>query len=118
MEEIIVLSKYTCREISLSVIVISGIILFLYFLGVCYAVYKEFNYYRGAMKKRIANIIETILAFLMIIGLVFALCQGYTTTYTEYKIYVPDSITLNEFTKQYKIISYDGNIYTVQEIEK
>ena len=34
---------------------------------------------------------------------------------TQYQVSVDDSVTMNEFTEKYNIISVDGKIYTVEE---
>lgn len=34
---------------------------------------------------------------------------------TQYQVSVDDSVTMNEFTEKYNIISIDGKIYTVEE---
>lgn len=44
--------------------------------------------------------------------------HDYTTIYTDYKVQVDDSVSLNEFINNYEIISYDGDTYTVREIEE
>lgn len=39
-------------------------------------------------------------------------------TVTQYEVTIDDTVSMKEFNKHYKIISQDGDIYTVEEIEE
>lgn len=60
-----------------------------------------------------------LVATMISIGFTSTACfylQDKPTAYkTQYQVSVDDSVTMNEFTEKYNIISIDGKIYTVEE---
>lgn len=48
--------------------------------------------------------------------MIFSACGDFNKTYTQYKVLVDNSVSMNEFLEKYEIINIDGKIYTIQEI--
>lgn len=66
---------------------------------------------------------KSFLVILMVVIIVFGVnimtivFDAYNTVYTKYKVTIDDSVSFKEFTNRYEVISLDGDIYTVREME-
>lgn len=60
-----------------------------------------------------------LISAMISVGLTCSLCSYLQDTPIEYKtqyqVTVADTVSMNEFTERYSIISVDGKIYTVEE---
>ena len=50
-------------------------------------------------------------------GFALTLHESDTADYTEYKVIIDDSVSMNEFLDKYEILDQEGKIYTVKERE-
>lgn len=120
MNGVTILEEHVYRDIPLwGFIVICVIFSFMAGLSI-WAFCREYKLYRH--KKKIRNYVTDHFQLLLVIFIVtlaiFLSYHNYKTVYTDYKVRVDDSVSLNEFINNYKIISYDGDIYTAREIEE
>lgn len=121
MDGVTILSENIYRGTSLGFVILTAIIVILVFCAIVYGVYKDCRNLSN-LRKRIRIIVADVLLamalmsiMVLFIGVAF---HDYLTIYTDYKVRVDDSISLNEFINNYKIISYDGDTYTVREIKE
>lgn len=64
-------------------------------------------------------IVAIILFFVFIISLIMALIFGtINREQTQYKVTIDDTVTFKEFSEKYKVVSQEGEIYTIVEIEE
>lgn len=62
----------------------------------------------------VISMVVTIVFCVTVMTIVF---DAYNTVYTKYKVTIDDSVSFKEFTNRYEVISLDGDIYTVREME-
>ncbi len=56
--------------------------------------------------------------FSVFVGVMVGFCDGTPTAYeTQYKVTISDEVSMNDFLERYEIVSQEGKIYTVREIE-
>lgn len=67
------------------------------------------------LKTKITSIICTVIVCGLPLMIAVDLCRSYNTFHTEYKVTIDDSVGFNEFTSRYKILSNDGDVYTVRD---
>ena len=96
------------------IILIIGIISF---IGIIYSIKKYDDAEEQCWWCRTPTII--LVATMISVGTVSNACfylQDKPIAYkTQYQVSVDESVTMNEFTEKYNIISVDGKIYTVEE---
>lgn len=59
-----------------------------------------------------------VMLLVVILSFVYNNHVEYQTFYTEYTVTVDDSVEFNEFYNRYEIISQNGDIYTVREVDE
>lgn len=65
----------------------------------------------------IESFISAVFVIVSVIGMITATI-ALIDTHTEYKITADDSVSLNELISRYEIISQDGKLFTVRELNK
>lgn len=75
------------------------------------------HWHYSEWRTRITSIICTLIHCALVLLVAVGLCFEYNTFHTEYIVTIDDSVGFNEFTRQYEIVSQDGDVYTVIEKE-
>lgn len=120
MPGVTILSEQTYRELSLGGLILVCI-LSSFVIYVCmWDLLKSYRRHHWKKNKItfIVDVFHTIV--LAVVGIVVAWFGywSYDTVYIDYKIKVDDTVTFNEFMDYYEIVSYNGDTYTVREINK
>lgn len=115
MDGVTILSEMSVRGEGLFFVIAWILLSITFIVGAILDNIDNWRYF--GLSSRIMSIIFTILlgAFMSVVSV--CLCCEYNTFYTEYKIKIDDSVGFNEFNEHYKIVSQDGDIYTVREKE-
>ena len=113
MDGVMILSEMSVRGEELG-FVIAWVILTIGYIVVAIWDNVEQWHYSG-WGTRIMSIIVTLMIGALTSIIAIGLCHEYNTFHTEYKVIIDDSVGFNEFTERYKIISNDGDVYTVVE---
>jgi len=120
MDGVTILSECTYRGIPLVLVILVDMLIAIGLCALVYSFYRDYKY--NHRYKKIRHIILDVILSIFIVGIMILFgtvaYNDYTTIYTDYKVRVDDSILLNEFINNYEIISYDGDTYTVREIEE
>lgn len=113
MGGVIVHAEHVYREVSLigaaAVLIIASAII----LALCCAVVTDFKKKASGRWRDLC-----ILVFITILGVfggVLAVC-GANEIHKDLIVTIDDSVGFNEFNDRYKIMSQDGNLYTVREL--
>ena len=75
------------------------------------------HWYYSGWDTRIMGIICALMVGALTSMVAVGLCYEYNTFHTEYKVTIDDSVSFNEFNSRYEIVSQDGDVYTVIEME-
>ena len=115
MDGVTILSEMSVRGESLWIVMTWWLLTIVYI--VCCIWDNVENWHYSGWRSRITAIICALMvcSFILMIGV--GLCAEYNTFHTEYKITIDDSVSFNEFTDRYEIVSQDSDVYTVIERE-
>ena len=120
MDGVTILSEYIYRKTSLGVVIFSGILTVVVFCLIIYAFYRDYKY--NHKYKKIGTLVYDIFISIFVMGiwilLIAVIHSDYKTIHVNYRVQVDDSVFFNEFTDHYKIISDNGDTYTVREIKE
>lgn len=118
MNGMTILSEYTYRGKSTSECIIFGCILILWIALIIIVCYKEYSFYKKYKYTTFSkeNIFTLAIAVFLIFACVVVCINEYNTFYTNYSVTIDDSVGFNEFHKNYEIVSKNGDVYTVREI--
>ena len=120
MDGVTILSEHVYRGKSLGFVILAAIVFIFLFCAMVYGAYKDYQNFPRSCKKPGVIILDVCMAIVLMgimtlfIGVMY---HDYTTIYTDYKVQIDDSVSLNEFINNYEILSYDDGVYTVREIE-
>ena len=62
--------------------------------------------------------VASLCVFLSVAMCVFCITSCLVDDHTEYKVAVDDTVKLDEFTNRYQIVSQDGKLFTVRDLEE
>lgn len=120
MNGVTILAEYIYRGTPLIGVILTGILAVFVFCVVIYGIYMDYK--DSYQYKKIRILIRDVFLSIFVMGIVVlfvaVIHNDYTTMCVNYEVRVDDSVSLNEFINNYEIISYDGDVYTVREIEE
>lgn len=111
MDGVTILSEMSVRGEELWVVIVWVLLTIVYIVAMIWNNVEDWHY--SGWGTRIMGIICALMVGALISIIAVGLCYAYNTFHTEYKITIDDSVSFNEFTERYKIISQDGDVYTV-----
>ena len=115
MDGVTILSEISCRGADLHQVI----------AGLCWAVVMSLiiiplvvDLWREKCLLIMKVVLSSIAMFVvsMILLIAIGVCDSYLTFHTEYVVSVNDTVGFNEFYNHYDIISQDGDIYRVKEV--
>ena len=125
MDGVTILSEMSVRGTDLPRVIVSVIAIVAFSLGCIVAPVNIWRDYKAFYAPIISDKILTIFYIIFVISfslflMLFPISAfvEYGTFHTEYVVEVNDSVGFNEFYNHYDIISQDGDIYTVREVDE
>ena len=113
MNGVTILSEMSVRGEELWVVIAWVLLTIAYIVG---AIWDNVEYWHySGWGTRITGIVGALIVGVLTSMVAVGLCDEYNTFHTEYKVTIDDSVGFNEFTECYKILSNDGDVYTVIE---
>lgn len=79
-------------------------------------VFEALIMYLGAEEFEFVVPMASLFVTLMILGLYSGMTKYETGRY-EYKVAIDDSVSMVEFLEKYEIVSQEGKIYTIRDVE-
>ena len=114
MDGVTILSEISCRGTDLFAVIVSYSMVIFAAMYCMSGIVETWRYFH-----RFVNYVFVCGALLFIGGILFVsvgLTCRYKTFHTEYTVMVNDTVGFNEFYNHYDIISQDGDIYRVKEV--
>lgn len=117
MEGVTILTEHLCRPINGGTAIFVGLFAIVLLIG---AIFFSREIYRKTTKTWKHKLVFGLgIALIVLIGIagLTSIYFNYADTHIEYVVTIDDSVGFNEFFDKYEIVSQDGQLYTVKEIE-